>query len=115
MCDYDYASSDERLRPYGIGSYAKFRKDGIHRLGVMRADVDNLGTVFISGMPEEYVSISRTATLSRQLSLFFKVELTNILRGSQITVIYSGGDDIFLIGAWDEVVEKAVEIRKAFE
>src|SRR5690625_1281347 len=115
MCDYDYASSDVRMRPYGIGSYAKFRKAGIHRLGVMRADVDNLGTVFISGIPEEYVSISRTATLSRQLSLFFKVELTNILQGSQITVIYSGGDDIFLIGAWDEVVEKAVEIRKAFE
>lgn len=114
MCDYDYAGAD------GIGSYVeRVQSDqGIKRLGVMRADIDNLGMVFIEGIPEEYQSISRTTTLSRQLSVFFKVELTNILtkqNGSRITVIYSGGDDIFLIGAWDEVVEKAIEIRNEFE
>lgn len=114
MCDYDYAGAD------GIGSYVeRVQSDqGIKRLGVMRADIDNLGMVFIEGIPEEYQSISRTTTLSRQLSVFFKVELTNILtkqNGSRITVIYSGGDDIFLIGAWDEVVEKAIDIRKEFE
>ena len=61
----------------------------------MRADIDNLGATFISGIPESYNSISRTATLSRQLSLFFKYELNNLLENYLITSIYSGGDDLF--------------------
>ena len=94
MCDYDYASNDKSLRAKGIGSYTE-RKEGIKRLGVVRADIDNLGATFISGIPESYNSISRTATLSRQLSLFFKYELNNLLENYLITSIYSGGDDLF--------------------
>ena len=47
--------------------------------------------------------------------MFFKYELKNIIDGSNITVIYSGGDDVFFIGSWDDVVEKSMEIREAFE
>ncbi len=115
MCDYDAASKDEESRKEGIASYAINRTTGIKRLGVLRADIDNLGQVFISGIDEQYNSLSRTATLSRQLSMFFKHEVTNILESSNITVIYSGGDDLFLIGAWDDVVIKAIEIREKFK
>ena len=94
MCDYDYASQNKDMREKGIGSYVE-REEGIKRLGVVRADIDNLGATFISGIPEKYNSISRTATLSRQLSLFFKYELNHLLENYQITAIYSGGDDLF--------------------
>ena len=30
----------------------------------------------------------------------------------KIHVIYSGGDDVFLVGAWDELLELAIDIRK---
>lgn len=113
MCDYDLASKNFDTKELGIASYAK-RQTGIQRLGVLRADVDNLGATFISGIPEEYNSLSRTATFSRNLSMFFKYELNNILSGSKITAIYSGGDDVFLIGAWDEITDKALEMRKKF-
>ncbi|QHW35983.1 type III-A CRISPR-associated protein Cas10/Csm1 [Staphylococcus ursi] len=113
MCDYDYASQYEEMKYSGISSYAE-RSVGIRRLGVVRADIDNLGTIFISGIPENYNSLSRTATLSRQLSLFFKYELTNLLKGYQITAIYSGGDDLFLIGAWDDIVEASIHINDRF-
>lgn len=113
MCDYDYASNDKSLRAKGIGSYTE-RKEGIKRLGVVRADIDNLGATFISGIPESYNSISRTATLSRQLSLFFKYELNNLLENYLITSIYSGGDDLFLIGAWDDIVEASVYVNEKF-
>ena len=48
---------------------------GIKRIGILRADVDNLGTNFVHGFQrpngdERYVTLSRTAALSRQLSLF---------------------------------------------
>ena len=114
MCDYDYASTDRAMRSNGIGSYAE-RTTGIRRLGVVRADVDNLGATFISGIPEKYNSLSRTATLSRQLSLFFKYELNNLLAGYHITTIYSGGDDLFLIGVWDDIIQASVLINDKFK
>ncbi len=60
------------------GSFENLAKsaEGIERIAVLRADVDNLGKIFLSGFRrkdgnDQYVTLSRTATLSRQLSLFF--------------------------------------------
>lgn len=105
---------------------------GIDRIGVLRADVDNLGQTFVSGFENQnnhnrYVTLSRTATLSRQLSMFFKLYLNQILSTSgyglndcsgkerNITICYSGGDDLFLVGAWNEIIEAAIDIRRSFE
>ena len=114
---------------------------GIQRLGVLRADVDNLGAAFIGGFinhtkenPFHFNTFSRYADLSRSLSMFFKVGVNKIVSGNSngiedirdtyhlwsqdnrkkghIHVIYSGGDDVFLVGPWDELLEVAVDIRK---
>lgn len=110
---------------------------GIKRLGVMRADVDNLGAAFMAGFPAKYSTLGRSAALSRQLSLFFKRYINSICRGGingvqetrhkkfslfdtvkeksrSIHIVYSGGDDMFIVGAWDELIELAVDIRRAF-
>ncbi|MBR1852836.1 MAG: type III-A CRISPR-associated protein Cas10/Csm1 [Lachnospiraceae bacterium] len=89
--------------------------EGIQRIGVLRADVDNLGQTFVAGFQGEYSMISRTATLSRQLSLFFKYYMNHLLKGRNISIVYSGGDDVFLVGAWNEVMEFAVYLAKEFE
>lgn len=110
---------------------------GVERIGVLRADVDNLGATFVSGFDNpdnnnRYVTLSRTATLSRHLSLFFKNYINNILKngeyfiddGKESTVrtkarnaviCYSGGDDLFIVGAWNEVIELAIDIKEKFE
>lgn len=31
-----------------------------------------------------------------------------------VTVVYSGGDDVFLVGAWNDTIAAAVRIRDAF-
>ena len=96
---------------------------GIRRLGVIRADVDNLGTAFVSGFPEEYQTLSRSATFSRMLSLFFKKNVNDILKSPayfigeagekrNVTVIYAGGDDLFIIGAWKDIIEFSVDLQK---
>ena len=110
---------------------------GIKRLGVMRADVDNLGAAFTSGFSASYDTLSRKAALSRQLSLFFKRYINDICAGfvngvneeekkkfslfgtakeqkRLVHIIYSGGDDMFLVGAWDDLIELAVDIRRNF-
>ncbi len=103
--------------------YAKEAR-GIDRIAVLRADVDNLGHAFVSGFAPEYTTLSRTATFSRMLSLFFKHYINSILDNPEFgmcdkpaefrkaTIVYSGGDDIFLIGSWDDVVELAVDLRE---
>lgn len=106
---------------------------GINRIGILRADVDNLGHAFVAGFDNpdnhnRYVTLSRTAALSRQLSLFFKLYINHILeqggysmegerkcRPRNATIVYSGGDDLFIVGAWNEVIELAVDLRRKFE
>lgn len=96
--------------------------EGIDRIGVLRADVDNLGQTFVSGFENadnknKYVTLSRTATLSRQLSMFFKLYINQILsdRKRNVTICYSGGDDLFIVGAWNEIIETALDIQKKFK
>ena len=91
--------------------------EGIHRLGVLRMDVDNLGTVFQKGLAQR-ATISRVSTLSFNLSLFFEGWINAFLKRENFQnrtyLIYSGGDDLFLVGSWDKIIEAAYEIRKAF-
>ncbi|VEJ34613.1 CRISPR-associated protein Cas10/Csm1, subtype III-A/MTUBE [Aedoeadaptatus ivorii] len=106
------------------------RGEGIERIGVLRADVDNLGQTFVKGFERngntDLVTLSRTSTLSRVFSNFFKSNINHILehpeyrfRDGEIeprkcNIIYSGGDDIFLIGHWADVIEFAVDLQRAF-
>lgn len=112
-------------------------ESAIDRLGVMRADVDNLGAAFMAGFPGHYATLGRSAALSRQLSLFFKRYVNSLCAGQvnglketgqvqfslfqrhkapqrKVHIIYSGGDDMFIVGAWDDLLELAVDIRHAF-
>lgn len=100
---------------------------GIERLGVLRADVDNLGQAIVAGFDKKYTTLSRTATLSRQLSLFFKYYINDILENGEsnellsdskkrnATVVYSGGDDLFIVGAWNDIIELAIDINNTFQ
>ena len=105
---------------------------GIRRLGVCRMDVDNLGQAFVSGfeqkdksLPEErgkYVTLSRTSAFSRSMSLFFKGYINPLLSGQyqnrcplKVAIVYSGGDDVFLVGAWNDVIQAAQWIHEAFQ
>ena len=113
---------------------------GIKRLGVLRADVDNLGAAFMAGLrkanlenPDCYATLSRYSTLSRQMTMFFKRIIVDVCKkqlpdgikpfylfndkGNSerlLHIIYSGGDDLFLVGAWDDLLEFAVDLRNAF-
>ena len=135
VADYSSARTLEELVTKG---------KGISRLGVIRADVDNLGAAFVSGFPRKYQTLSRAATFSRTLSMFFKWHVNALLRnggyrldggGSDIcavssiengqqeegtgprnaTVIYAGGDDLFIVGAWKDIIEFAVDLYRSLE
>ena len=104
------------------------KSEGIKRIGILRADVDNLGQAFVSGFSGKYATLSRTAALSRQLSIFFKYYIHSILQNGefcingvnaakerQATIVYSGGDDVFIVGAWNDIIELSVDLREKFK
>ena len=91
---------------------------GLDALGIMKADVDNLGLIMGYGLKNERYSLSRLATLSRQLDLFFSCFLPDFIASQNefrdIYTVFAGGDDLFLIGPWNRIVELAPLINKRF-
>jgi CRISPR-associated protein Csm1 len=108
----------ESTKPFHI---LEAEAEGIPRLGVLRADVDGMGEMFSQGLGDS-TSLSRVASLSFAISLYFEgwVEVLGLdqnkadlaARGKEkLYSIYSGGDDLFFVGAWDVVVEFARKVR----
>lgn len=91
---------------------------GFSRLGVLRMDVDNLGSIFQGGIPEEKASMARFAALSRSFDYFFSGYLNVICQeqgiGDRSFIVYSGGDDVFIVGSWDTTIEIAKKIQSDF-
>lgn len=93
---------------------------GLPGLGVLRMDVDNLGQVMVGGLKER--NMAATSALSAALDVFFSGAL-NLLceeveqkqnRPESLYIIYSGGDDLFIVGAWDLMPLLAEKIQTAF-
>ncbi len=99
-------------------------------------DVDRLGQIFAKGLGDNQ-TLPRLAGLSRQMSYFFKVYLKSLAVNQKNNIpenfkqlpqnrdtrenidrtllfIYAGGDDLFVSGAWNEVVEFAFDVYQCF-
>lgn len=81
-------------------------------LGILRMDVDGLGKRFIEG----FNSIAEYKTFSKRLVDFFEEETKNIQQEPAfkpyLNIIYAGGDDLFVVGRWDKVIDFAERIRQ---
>jgi CRISPR-associated protein Csm1 len=92
-------------------------EEGYKLLAFVKMDVDNLGLIFSQGLKEDY-SISRVATLSRSLDLFFSGYIDTLLQKEEfknkVYVVYSGGDDVFFCAPWEIALKVAKEIEKDF-
>jgi CRISPR-associated protein Csm1 len=112
----------------------EFLEPDLKKLAILRMDVDNLGSLFKDGFNIEktqekdengrniYKSIatfSRLASLSRNLDYFFKGFL-NVIWNSKADyknytqIIYSGGDDLFIVGRWNCIIDFAEDIQTHF-
>lgn len=124
----DKINEDKREDPFITAEELAKKACGIDRVGYLRMDVDNLGQIFASGLPER--SLTQLTALSRQMNYFFKVYLNSLAANrtdntpgfAQLTTadrpdllfIYTGGDDIFIGGAWNQIAEFAGDIYQSF-
>ena len=93
-------------------------EDGLRRLGVLRMDVDNLGNIFRNGIKSNHSTFSRYAALSRNLDWFFKGYLNTLWKkeySDSAYIVYSGGDDLFIVGKWNQCISFAERIKDHFE
>ena len=90
---------------------------GFTRMGVLSMDVDNLGSIFQSGIRPENMTLPRLASLSRQMDFFFSGYINTIweeTKPENTYIVYSGGDDLFIVGKWDCIIELAKNIHSDF-
>ena len=99
------------------------RSNGNAKLAMFKSDIDNLGLVFSSSLGER-MSFSRYADLSHLLHYFFSAYYawyvtshTYIQNGKEkpysdvIYTVFSGGDDLCILGAWDAVLQFASDFE----
>ena len=109
-------TDEETIADY---DYIADASEGVQWLGALRMDVDDLGTVFTEKLGS--ATISRLATLSETIRLFFEGYVPNLCREYNkerdkeiLELIYAGGDDLFLVGGWSALPDIADRIRSEF-
>lgn len=108
---YEQIKEGEKLcREDGFRSFKDYA--GNSDLGVLRMDVDGLGKRICDGF--DY--IGQYKTFSKRLVDFFEKE-TKIIQQElafkpYLNIIYAGGDDLFVVGRWDKVIDYAERIRQ---
>ncbi len=105
------------------------KSKGPEKIAIFRADVDNLGSIFKDGLKENN-TLSRSAMLSSALSDFFEGYINYLAKEKickcqenknkykykeNIGIVYSGGDDLFIVGSWDKVIDFAFELQDKFK
>ncbi|GJQ64188.1 MAG: hypothetical protein SCALA702_32410 [Melioribacteraceae bacterium] len=88
-------------------------------LGTLRMDVDNLGAIFSQGLErnkseESIRTLTRTVALSREFNLFFGGYLNDIAARWRVYITYSGGDDLFVVGSWINIIGFALDVKDKF-
>lgn len=128
---------EEKLYPNSIISFERlsqfaYFETGTQKLGVLKMDIDNLGKLFSEGLPidfeyktkdglikkESFRTISRIASLSRAIKWFFEGYMNTLVNlpeyKDHLYVIFSGGDDFFVVGGWNKVFSFAEKVRNNF-
>ncbi len=91
---------------------------GDNRIAMLKADVDDLGSIFSVGLSKK-VSLSRFASLSRMINYFFTRYVFNLIESdirfrNSIYTVFSGGDDLCMVGPWDKIIVFSKELNRHF-
>jgi CRISPR-associated protein Csm1 len=95
---------------------AKYAR-GAAALGVLKADADSLGAT-ISRRLTKATDLQPLRELSEQLETFFAVDLDQQVqkdpKWATLYTVFSGGDDLLMVGPWDIVLDFAGYLHQRF-
>ncbi|UOF92509.1 type III-A CRISPR-associated protein Cas10/Csm1 [Fodinisporobacter ferrooxydans] len=94
------------------------RSKGTKQLGFLKADVDNLGIIMTFGLKknDKKLRLSVISSLSFMLDMFFSGWLSEQLKiyFPNIYTVFSGGDDLYIIGPWEEITKFSIVLKNSF-
>jgi len=122
--DYETPKEGEIIDFDHLAIQAKERT-GTDNLGILKLDVDNLGGMFRKNFNTEQkykdASDAFSYLFGKHMKDFWVTRTFTGVDGNphrycdNILIIYSGGDDCFLLGGWDAVLEFAQMFRDEFK
>lgn len=81
-------------------------------LMALKADIDKLGKTFREFYQDDLRKFNR---LSREVDFFFSDYVTYIIKQyDNVYTVFSGGDDLFVIGEYSQIIKLAKHIRDEF-
>jgi CRISPR-associated protein Csm1 len=108
-----FAMDEDGARPSTLPELAA-RASGAHKWGILRGDVDHFD-----------LQLRRVATIEEHIHLsvlfkeFFAGELALLCTlpefWRKVSILYRGGEDFAVIGAWDALLPLARELQRLFE
>ncbi len=110
--------------------YMAKSSEGAELIGVLRMDADNMGKILYHGFYGNTI-LESLSFFSRSVNYFFKLHLESLCKGVKegnnsslslkdhngrnVHTIYAGGDDLFILGAWNDTASLAIDIGEAFK
>lgn len=88
---------------------------GDNKIGILKLDIDKLGFLVSRKVPDQ--SVTRFNTFAAMLDLFFTSRVNKILSDEKldnIYIVFSGGDDMFCVGAWSEIFYLLNKLKDEF-
>lgn len=140
--EYKIDRNGEMDEPAGVtASFSGLAKaaQGSELIGCLRMDMDDSGDLFSDKLASS--GIAALSNFSQNMNLFFKGYLNQICgmklgvdfpnedhplditgkkedkktQGRDVSIVYAGGDDMFIVGAWDDIAELAFDINACFQ
>ena len=89
---------------------------GVKSLAILKADVDSMGN-FIRNESDVREMFGNFEVFSKGIDSFFSEYVPNLMKENfrHTYTVFGGGDDLFVIGAWDEVLALARKVHDDFE
>jgi CRISPR-associated protein Csm1 len=106
---------DKAGRPIEFKELATY-SDGAPLLGILKMDADNLGLAFRRVL-NNATDMLPLMQFSRRLDDFFANKVNNMMKESPwelLYVVFSGGDDLLLIGPWNTAFSFAAQVQREF-
>lgn len=88
---------------------------GLNSIAVLKADVDNMG-IFLQNS-DVTNSFENFELFSKTMDNFFSLYIPQIMEKEYKNsyTVFAGGDDLFLVGSWDIMLELARKIEEEFK
>ena len=86
-------------------------------LGVLWMNVDHPGAIFGTSVASSTHGLARMAALKGDIEFFLTGYVNHLCRTEfkkNTSITYAGGDDLCIVGVWDEVLNLACRIREDF-